>query len=259
MKSTWILYAILLVPHVAIATIVTDVNLLDPTDGVFLPPPGITCIDVIAITPNTAGHAWTASGLRGRVTPEGIDLGVSILYAPGDDPNTPHYENLVNPGTENRFTTFLSRPRPRDGAARYTNGQAAPAGRYEPTGPIETVEPHAVNVAWFPSPPPSAQTIGVDGWIARIALDTSGISTPIGIGRSLSELPYRATLIFASDPRFHEGQPHGTVSASFDDPTPSGLNWYVWALWVPEPSTVMLLLISAVPALRRRPRFAASS
>lgn len=238
----------------AYASVTTSVDLVDPTDtwvnvsGVTLPvtqpPAGVTCIDVFIDTINANGSAWTAAGLRGVVTAAGQAAGVTIRYASGD-PNTPRAEELFDPGTNNRFVTFLTKPQRRDAAGRYNNGGAGIAGGYNPTAPVETATSTEINAAWFASPPETASSPGVDGYIARVALNTAGISLELGAG---TDVPQGATVIFESV-GFDSGVA-GTVSAAFDQPTPSGINWFVW--YIPEPASLALLGLGALAFIRRR-------
>lgn len=229
----------------AYASVTTTVDLLDPTDGGNQPPAGVTCIDVFIDTINENGSAWTAGGIRGVVTAAGQAAGVTIRYAPTDDGNTPRAEQLFNPTTANRFSTFLSKPRGRDVAGRYNNGGAGIAGGYNPTAPVETATSTEINAAWYAAPPETATSPGVDGYIARVALNTAGISLELGAGTSV---PQGATVIFESV-GFDSGAA-GTVSAAFDQPTPSGINWFVW--YIPEPASLALLGLGALAFIRRR-------
>ena len=226
----------------AYAAITTSVDMVDPTDGIAQPPAGVTCVDVFVDTTNAAGSAWTASGLRGVVTAAGQAAGVAILYDEADS-NRP----LIQAGLDAKFLTTLSKPRGRDANGRWTLAGSAIAGRYNPTGPIHTQTATEINVAYFASPPENAQSLGVDGYIARVALSTAGVPAgqTIGAGR---EAPAGATVIFQSVGA--EAGVAGNVNAAFDAPAPTGINWSVW--YVPEPASMALLGLGALAFIRRR-------
>lgn len=233
----------------AFASVTTSVDLLDPSDGGNQPPAGVIAIDVFVDA--SADDVWTAGGLRGLVTAAGQGLNVSIRYAPTDDANTPRAEQLFNPTTANRFSTFLTKPRGRDVAGRYNNAAAGIAGRYSPTGPIETATATEVNAAWFASPPETSTSPSVDGYIARVALNVADVAALPLFEAFHVGAPSAATgpIIFQSST--DEGSA-GTVSASFDNPQISGVDWAVWYTLVPEPASLALLALGGLAAFRRR-------
>lgn len=248
------LMRILAVSAVAVASstfadVTTTVDLVDASDGITLPPAGVVAVDVLVDV--GADDVWTAGGLRGFVTPAGQGLGVALRYAGTNDSNTPHDDRLFNPGAGNRFSTFFSKPRNRDTAGRYTNGAAAVAGRYSPTGPIETSTATEVSIAWFASPPEGSQSPSADGAIARIALDVSGVEALPEFGGFVAGALGAATgpIIFQSST--DQGDP-GTVSATFDVPVIVGIDWAVWYNVIPEPASLTLLILGGIAALRRR-------
>lgn len=172
----------LLVGTTAAETILID--LVDPSDPVLQPPPGIVVVDVAADT--AANDEWVAAGLRGQTA-----AGVRLVYAEGGDPNDP-FAIYTRPGVDQRFVTFFSnvyRESNRDTRIRYegTNWcDATLAGQYCTFAQVPGVfEDDEVDVAWFAhygnqppacwDAPPSPTFI----WIMRIALDVSAISSLI--------------------------------------------------------------------------------
>lgn len=232
------------------ADVVHSIDLVDPSDPITQPPPGVISVDIrVDVDPN---DMWQAAGLRGVVTPQGQNLGVTIRYGPGDDPNTAYHEELLNPGTANRFVTFFTRPRSgRNSQTRYESAGAALAGRYAPTWPVETATANEINVVWFKSPPEDEWPPGIDGYIARVSLDVSALleSDP-GVAFEVGD-PGSATapVIFSS---FTENDGPGTVSATWTFPLPTGFDWAIW--YVPEPGALTLLALCVFPfrAVSRR-------
>lgn len=234
------------------AGVTLSIDLVDPADGIAQPPPGVIAIDVLAdLTPD---DGWVAAGLFGVVTPVGQAEGVTLRYAPDNEPNNPSPEYLLNPGTANRFVTFITRPRLRDADIRYTSAGAAIAGAYATGGPVAVADPLELDVRWFtsaPEPPPS-----VDGAIARIALDVSSLlashpGAAFAVGRPSDAA---GPIIFRSE--LPSGGGLGTISVSYDDPTVHGLDWAVW--YIPEPASLAIFFVAAV-AVRRKLQPAQSS
>lgn len=238
-------FALLHLCALAPADVTTWVDLVDPSDNIRQPPAGIISVDVMVDA--RPDDYWTASGLRGVVTPVGQAEGVAIRYADiPDDPNTPIPDYLMNPGTSDRFVTFFTMERNRDFNGRYTNGNAALAGRYSPPGPSVVATTHALNLTWFYSPPMSDRYPSF-GAVARVSLDVATLLDAHPGAEFVVGAPEDATgpIIFLSTT--DEGYP-GTVSASWDNPQITGLDWAVW--YVPEPASVVLLVL----AFARRPR-----
>ena len=234
----------------AFADVTTSADLLGPEDGGTQPPVGVIAIDVLVDA--DADDVWTAGGLRGDVTAAGQALGVALRYGPGDDPNTPRSEQLFNPGTGNRFVTFLTKPRVRDGAGRYTNAGAGIAGRYSPTGALEEATATTINAAWFANPPEGPNSPSADGAVARVSLDVANVIALPDFQGFVVGLPSAATgpIIFQSST--DDGPNTGSVSASFDNPTISGVDWAVWYTVVPEPASLALIALGGPAAFRRR-------
>lgn len=226
----------------AMATVVTQVDLLDPSDGGTQPPDGVLVVDVFANVA-TPGGAWTAGGVRATTA-----NGATLRYA--TDPNTGG-TLLTNPGAANRFSTFFSIPRGRDVNGRFNNGAAAAAGRYSPTGPTATATASEINVAYFASPPPSAQTPPAAGYVFRVAINVPA-GLPAGgvpvLTTGSGQAPAGNILLLSSTG--DSGNDLGSVNATFDAPAVTGLNWNV--SWTPEPSSLALLALGALAAFRRR-------
>lgn len=226
-------------------------DVLDGADPGAPTPFGVIVIDCFVDVSNVPGSAWTAAGIR-VVTRNGATLRYQLVDEDGDL-NTPGLApNLINTGSGNdRFVTSISRPRARNGAGRFDSAGAATAGDYDPAGPNPaTASETELNVAFFASPPMSASDIGVDGYVARIAINApaganantvvlGGPTPPAGFGILL------AAIVGADD-----GAPApGWVNVTYNAPTPTGGDSYLW--WVPEPSSWMLLAVGAL-AIRRR-------
>lgn len=222
------------------SSVTTMVDLVDSSDGGAQPPPGILCIDeLIDVDPD---DVWTAGGMRAFVTPAGLLDGVTIRYsAVPDDPNTPHIEYLLNPGTADRFVTFVSQPRERDGESRYIDSGARVAGRFSPTAPIETATGTELNAACHPWPPITSTSPSVDGAVARVAVDVSTLlaNHPLFEAFHVGD-PDAATGPIILESSTNEGAP-GTVNACFDSAQIQGIDWAVWYTEVPEPGSFVLL------------------
>ncbi|GMU83829.1 MAG: hypothetical protein AMXMBFR47_36990 [Planctomycetota bacterium] len=234
------------------SSVTTMVDLLDSSDDGAQPPPGILCVD--ELIDMSRDDVWTAGGMRAFVTPAGLLDGVTIRYsAVPDDPNTPHIETLLSPGTADRFVTFVSQPRERDAENRYVTSGAQVAGRFSPTAPIERATDTEFNAAWFPSPPPNSTSPSVDGAVARIAIDVSTLlaNHPLLEAFHVGD-PGAATGPIVLESRTNEGVP-GTVNASFDAVFFQGIDWAVWYTEVPEPSSVVLFSLG-ITVLRRLER-----
>lgn len=221
-----------------------SIELLSPGDEGFDGIPEHTrCVDVYVNAATT--DVWTAAGIRVLTENGGM-----LRFADGDT-NTPGEQPaLINPGLANRFVTSISKPRLRNGAARFQNAGAAVAGAYDPTGQFPIITPGELNVAYFASPPESAGSPSVDGYIARIAVDISGTGLPSGYsgwGASIiSAIPSGATVVLRST---GIDQPDGTVVVGFD-PILIGINWALW--WIPEPATTVIAILLAIQFRRER-------
>ncbi|MCC6359755.1 MAG: hypothetical protein IT450_13500 [Phycisphaerales bacterium] len=207
---------------------VMSIDLLTPGDIGYQPIPDLYCVDIHIDT--DPADMWTASGLRGVTVNS-----ATLVYAP-DDPNTGR-PMLINPGTENRFTTFFSKPRGRNSVIRFTEYNAAIAGRYDPTSPVPVATPTEINAAWFGFPP--EDYFATDGYIARIAIRAEGFSLDGMNATPLDEMPSDATALFLSTGAFPPSPP-GTVFATWRIPAPQGFDWAIW--YIPEPACPIFVL-----------------
>ncbi|MBK8975696.1 MAG: hypothetical protein IPM29_07205 [Planctomycetes bacterium] len=198
------------------AQVTLSVDRLDGGDPGAPAPANLVVVDVFADV--AATDTWTAAGLRATTA-----NGAVLRYGAGSA--------LVNPGLADRFVTSVSRPLARDADARFNGALAAIAGRYDPTGPTATASAGEVNVAWFSSPPATSTSPSVDGYIARVVID---ISRVVGIDPATivvaPGLPPAGTVpLLVSQPASAGSTVAGTVAATYDVPTVTGIDWCVYA------------------------------
>jgi hypothetical protein len=193
---------------------------------------------------------WTAAGTRVLT-----ENGATLVYADGD-PNTPGLQvTLTDPGLHQRYTTFVSRPRGRDGDARFTNSGAAVDRAYGPAFPPEPPEtlPTLCDPTWFRSPPATSGMPSQDGYIARIAIDLGPAADRRDFLLVSQSEPPDGSIIYARCVFPVSGFP-GWTNATYDVPSPhGGIDWYLFDP-VPEPATSALLLCGAGVLLRMRRR-----
>lgn len=233
---------------IAMAQGVAIVDLLNPSETSGTIPADTRAVDVFFDF--VFGDEWTACGMRAIA-----EHGATLNYF-DSDPNTAGIQpGLFNGGTANKFMTVLSKPRSRDMNARFTNGGAAAAGGYDPPGATPVTTATELNVLYFASPPETGGPY-VDGYIARVSVDISGVQEFPGFPKAeyinwgagpLENIPVGALTVLRSGP-IH--QPSGTATATFDVPA---LNFTSWAMWyIPEPTTLALLAFGGLAAVRRR-------
>ena len=141
-----------------------SVDKLDPSDGAGIPPSHLVVVDIaIEVTPDLI---WNTLGMAGYTFGGG-----RFEYA--HDPNTGDVL-YTNPGTENRFVTFFSRPRPRNGDGRFGPNAAVQVGGSYCHG--------AVARFWETEIDANVGSIGAepdrDGYVGRIVIDMSGFFDP---------------------------------------------------------------------------------
>lgn len=230
---------------IALAQGTATVDLLNPAETTGTIPANFRVVDIFIDVATT--DTWTAAGLR-AVTENGATLNYFDA-----DANVPDVQpGLFNVGAANKFVTSLSKPRQRDVNGRFTNAGAAAAGAYDPPGssPVNTAS--ELNVAYFASPPETPGSASVDGYIGRVSVNIAGVAGAPdnydlwGAG-PIASIPAGATVVLRSVP---VNQPGGTATATFDVPA---LNFSSWAMWyVPEPSSLALLVLGGLAAIRRR-------
>lgn len=231
---------------VALAQGTVSVDYLDAAETSGAIPANLRIVDVFVDIATT--DVWTAGGIRALT-----QSGATLAYW-DSDANTPGSQpGLFNPGVANKFMTSLSKPRPRDGNARFANAAAAAAGAYNPPGPAAITTPGELNVAYFASPPETSTSPSVDGYVARIAVDVSGVAGAPANGTDwiAGEIPAgtpESRIVLRSQPPAGSNSP-GTVLATFDVPTIAGISWGLY--FIPEPASLALLALGAL-AIRRR-------
>lgn len=219
----------------AVAEITATVDKLDPSDGIPMPPPNLVIVDLaIDVTPD---DAFAAMGINADAYG-----GAELQYA--RDPNGIVIPTA--PGIENRFVTFFSRPRLRDG-----NGRFGPAGEIAVTGgyyggPGATFNATNVNAVSFVT----IYEPGRDGYVLRLALNLSSVTDPAFRVDSpnivvAASPPQGSTVLLETSYPGHHGV--GVYSQNNLD---AFLDFGVYG--IPEPASGVLLLILAGAALRRR-------
>jgi hypothetical protein len=224
---------------------VVSVDLLEPWETTGTIPANTRIVDIYVDIAST--DSWTTTGIRALT-----ENGATINYW-DSDPTTPGIQpGLYNGGAANKFLTSLSRPRPRDGGGRFNNAGVEVAGAYDPPESTPTTTPNELNVEYFASPPETADSPSVDGYIARISVDISATGLPDNYNGGwqvsrVGDIFPGASVVLRSLPI---NAAVGTMSTTFDAPDPTGLNWALW--WIPEPSSAALLVLGGLVIVRRR-------
>lgn len=203
-------------------------------------PPDVAIVDLFVDIHER--DVWAAAGIR-AITANGA----SLVYF-DSDLNTPgHQTGLVNPGPANRYVTCLSRPRSRNGDARFTNGAAYAVGGFLPPGTALTTEPTALNVSYLTTPPPTPQSPTVDGYVARLALDLS--ATEFSADELIVTFERPAFYLLECAPPPTALGYYGFLNATAFDQFYYGEDFWVT---VPEPAGIALLVCSAAQLRKRR-------
>src|SRR5215813_9919763 len=117
-ENTAAFLALLAIAARTAASVTISIDRLDPSNEGAQPPTGIVVFDVLVDVSD--GDSWISGGFQAHTF-----NGATFRYAWAPDPNHPTWPEhplLVNPGTQDRFVTFASKPRPRDGDERFTDG-----------------------------------------------------------------------------------------------------------------------------------------
>lgn len=204
-----------------------ELDKVDATDGVQIPPAHIVCVDLLVIP--GFGPAWDGTGINAVAY-----NGARFIHAV--DPNSGAITGIA-PGAENRFVTFFGEPRPRDSDSRYEYVSAAYiGGRYcGGASPVFTdSELNAFAIELPPSPPGS-------GWVLRVALDLFDVTDPRFRTDSnsiviASEQPPDSIVLLETFCSSNAGTNigGGANSISFD--------WGIYGI-IPEPGTSLLLVV----------------
>jgi hypothetical protein len=211
------------------------IDLVDSSDPITQPPPGIVVVDVAV---ETAPDLWVAAALRGQTA-----AGVRLVYAEARDPNNPD-EIYTRPGADQRFVTFFSnvyRESNRDTRWRYESPfcDAILAGQYCASAQSpEVFSGSEVDVGWFAefgnrapacwdNPPPPTFI-----WIMRIALDVSAISELIDsdfVACRQTDAPDGFVPVFQTGcDREVYGTTSGFAIATYDRPMMRGFDWGIY-------------------------------
>jgi hypothetical protein len=228
-------------------TVIADA--LDPSETSGEIPANTRIVDLFFDVPLT--DAWGGCGLRAAA-----ENGATLIYFDSDLGTPGLQPGLVNGGLANKFTTMLSKPRGRDAAERFTDGQVVVPGAYDPPSNFPETTPTLLNVGYFPSPPETPGSPSLDGYIARVAVDVAAVPEIPGFPKSdyanwgagpIGSIPVNSRVVLRST---GVNQPGGTATITFDQPAFNFTNWAMW--YVPEPTSLALLILGSVASIRRR-------
>jgi hypothetical protein len=228
--------------------VVTSVDLVDPSDGLEMPPAGVVCVDVM-VDLTTPGDEWTAGAMITTTS-----NGATFRYRQGVNglPNLRN-PNAGNPaGNRTIFATSIGHPVERsDTVGRFSLADVGIAGGYSPPYPTPPPTPTSLDVAWFRTP---EGRVDIDGAVARVAInlpagvtDDQLLLTPGTVTPPASHPVVLVSSIGDPEPGGHDP---GTANASVMFPEISGIDWVLSA--VPEPGAITMMLVAAAWVVRRR-------
>lgn len=193
--------------------------------------------DVFINVPDVDDY-WTVGGIAGGPTSAGLQHHIHF------DPNTEPY--MTAPGNSTpqaEFATFVSLPRGQFSNARFRGGRASIPGAYNPPLPDAVFSLSEINLAFLEFPPPAnGDNVPDFGFIARVTLhNTPALSGFATNDIVVSSTPLPGTLLAEYE----------VASATRNHPSPlSTLTFGFYA--IPEPATVVMLILVAGLSTRRR-------
>ena len=234
----------------AYAAPVMSLDIVDPGDLIAQPPVGVLCLDVL-LSVSTADGLWTAGGMSATA-----GNGATFRYRPQTD-GSPDLDSPMLGGlaaTRTMFATSFTDPRDRGPGdptielARFQEGEAGFAGGYSPPTPTLTANASTLNVAWFRAPDGSPPYSGA---VARVAVNLPAgiLASDVLLTDGSATPPAGRIAIVVSTPG-SPAQSAGTVNASQNFPNTAGRDWNLSI--VPEPASLVLLVLGGLAAFRRR-------
>ena len=214
---------VLAIQSYAFGDMTVSIDMVDPGDGVPLPPTGTVVADLFA----DFGYCDEYPDHPGFLCVGwlyGMALnGAELLYksdAVGDDP-----EDVLSPGIAEKFVTFVSLPYGRDAAARFSfAGRPGTCWCEPPTPEYSCASASGVGVIW-------ANTgfyEGNTGYVTRVAIDISltGFDDDDVILCLTADAPHGAVPLFRSE---WGGGGGGTGCYSICPAEQEGINWGFYA------------------------------